>query len=204
MSVERLKRENLADDPIDQFARWFEEMKSNPDAGRPEPVCVSTIGPDGFPDSRMVLLKKVDHEGFVFYTNMHSPKARALVAMPRAALCFHWEGMKRQVRVQGTVQRVSQQEADAYWQTRPRESQIAAWVSEQSESVLSQEFFEQRTAELTQAFEGRAVPRPVYWSGFRVVPARVEFWQEGEHRLHDRFEYRRSAEGAWEIRQLYP
>lgn len=202
--MQRLTRDILADHPVDQFLRWYEEMKSRPEAGRPEPVCVSTIGLDGFPDSRMVLLKTVDREGFVFYTNLHSPKGRSLVALPRAALCFHWEGMRRQVRVQGTTRRVTESEADAYWQTRPRDSQIAAWASEQSTLVPSPEYFEQRFAELAKAFEGRPVPRPGYWTGFRVVPFRVELWQEREHRLHDRFVYTRTQQGEWEIRQLYP
>jgi pyridoxamine 5'-phosphate oxidase len=204
LTVRRLRREELAGHPIDQFARWFEEMKARPEVGRPEPMCVSTVAPDGWPDSRMVLLKKADYEGFVFYTNLHSPKALALIALPRAALCFHWDGMQRQVRVQGAVQRVAELEADEYWQTRPRESQIAAWVSEQSSPVPGPEYFERRVAELTKSFEGRPVPRPGYWSGFRVAPHRVEFWQEGPARLHDRFVYVGDERGAWEIRQLYP
>lgn len=202
--MQQLTRDSLADNPIDQFTRWFEEMSGKPGAGRPEPVCVATIGPDGFPDCRMVLLKKVDYDGFVFYTNLHSPKARSLLALPRAALCFHWDGMKRQVRVQGTTQQVGDHEADAYWHTRPRDSQIAAWVSDQSEPVPDTEYLEARAAELTRAFEGRQVPRPAYWSGFRVVPSRMEFWQEQPHRLYDRFVYTRIEGTGWRIQQLYP
>ncbi len=199
-----LRREDLLAHPIDQFARWFEQAKTFPGMTRPEPMCLSTVGPDGFPDSRMVLLKTFGYDGFVFYTNMHSPKARSLVALPRAALCFYWEPPKRQVRIQGTVERVSEAEADAYWETRPRESQIGVWVSDQSMVVADRGLFERRAAELTAAFEGRAVPRPVYWSGFRVVPRRIEFWQERPGRLHDRFVYVRAGGEEWEIQQLYP
>ncbi len=202
--MERLLREHLAADPIDQFRHWFDEMKARRDAGYPEPVCLSTVDADGWPDSRMVLLKHVDSQGFIFYTNMHSPKARALIGLPRAAMCFYWAAMRRQVRVRGTTQRVTEQEADEYWRMRPRESQIAAWVSQQSEPVSSPEFFERRTAEVRVAFGGRTVPRPTDWSGFRVMPLRMEFWQERQHRLHDRFVYVRNEQGGWDITQLYP
>ena len=199
-----LTREDMPADPIDQFARWFEQARTFPGMTRPEPVCLSTIGPDGWPDSRMVLLKTFDHEGFVFYTNMHSSKARALQSLPRAALCFYWDLPGRQVRIQGATQRVGEDEADAYWQTRPRDSQIGAWASDQSAVMADRAFFEQRLAELSKAFEGRAVPRPPYWSGFRVVPHRIEFWQERSGRLHDRFAYTRLDADRWDIQQLYP
>lgn len=199
-----LTREDLLANPIDQFARWFEQARAFPGMTRPEPVCLSTIGPDGWPDSRMVLLKTFGYEGFVFYTNMHSPKARSLLALPRAALCFHWEPPRRQVRIQGSTRRVAEDEADAYWQTRPRDSQVGAWASDQSAIVVDRVLFEQRLAEMNKAFEGRAVPRPPYWSGFRVVPHRIEFWQERPSRLHDRFAYTRLDGDRWDIQQLYP
>jgi pyridoxamine 5'-phosphate oxidase len=201
-----LRREDLLAHPVDQFARWWEQAKTFPGATRPEPVCLSTIGPDGWPDSRMVLLKTFDYDGFVFFTNMHSPKARSLVALPRAALCFYWEAPRRQVRIQGTAQRVAEDEVDAYWITRPRESQIGAWASDQSAVVPDAVGFERRAEELTQAFEGRPIPRPPHWSGFRVLPRRVEFWQERSGRLHDRFVYVPAEDepDRWVIRQLYP
>lgn len=202
--MQHLTREILADHPVDQFARWFEEAQTHRDVARAEPVCVSTIGPDGFPDSRMVLLKSFDHDGFVFFTNMHSTKARSLLALPRVAMCFYWEPSLRQVRVQGAARRVGEAEAEAYWRTRPRDSRIAAWASDQSAAMPGREVFEARFAELSRIFEGREVPRPAHWSGFRVVPHRVEFWQDRPHRLHDRFVYTRTPQGTWEIQQLYP
>lgn len=202
--MQRLTRDILAEDPTEQFARWFEEMKNLPDAPRPAPVCVSTVGADGWPDSRMVLLKGFDKDGFVFYTNLHSPKATALTAWPHVALCFHWEAMLRQVRIQGTTTRVTDYEADRYWQSRSRNSQIAAWASEQSAVVPGPEYFESRVAELTEAFAERPVPRPASWGGFRVLAFRIEFWQEQPHRLHDRFVYLRHDPDGWQIQQLYP
>lgn len=202
--MQALTRDMLADDPIEQFGRWFEEAQNHPEVRRATPVCVSTIDENGFPDSRMVLLKHYDAEGFVFYTNMHSPKARELQALPRAAMCFYWEAPQRQVRIQGTVQPTGEADADAYWATRPRESQVAAWVSEQSAVLESRELLDRRVAEMAEAFEGRDVPRPPFWSGFRVVPLRMEFWQERPNRLHDRFGYRRDEAGRWIIERLYP
>ncbi len=199
-----LTREDLLDHPVDQFARWYEQARTHPDVTRPDPVCLSTIGEDGWPDSRMVLLKTFDYDGFVFFTNMHSPKARSLAALPRAALCFHWEPPKRQVRIQGMAVRIPQAEADAYWPTRPRDSQIGAWASDQSEVVPDRAGFEQRVEALSKALDGRPIPRPPYWSGFRVVPRRIEFWQERPGRLHDRYVYVRGGAGEWKIWQLYP
>jgi pyridoxamine 5'-phosphate oxidase len=199
-----LRREDLHDDPIEQFARWFQEARVFPGMKHPEAVCLSTIGLDGWPDSRMVLLRGFDADGFVFFTNMHSPKAQALFALPRAALCFYWEPLGRQVRVQGIVGRVSQQRADAYWQTRSRESQVGAWVSDQSAVIADRAVFETRVEEMMRVFEGHPVPRPSHWGGFCVLPHRIEFWQERPGRLHDRFVYKPHGTAPWEIQQLYP
>jgi pyridoxamine 5'-phosphate oxidase len=189
---------------VDQFARWFEQAAAHPGLTYPDPVCLSTIGPDGWPDSRMVLLKAFDRDGFVFYTNTHSPKARALLALPRAALCFYWQPLGRQVRVQGTTHCVTQDEADAYWATRSRDSQLGARASDQSAVLADPASFERRVDEINRAFQGRPVPRPPHWSGFRVVPRRMEFWRERPGRLHDRFVYLQAGADRWEIQQLYP
>ncbi len=151
----------------------------------------------------MMLLKGFDADGFVFFTNLNSAKARSLKRTPQAALNFYWEKLRRQVRVQGTVQAVSDTEADAYFKTRPRGSQIAAWASEQSRPLTSREFLEKRVKELEKKFEGKEVPRPTFWSGFRLVPARMEFWIERPSRLHDRFLYTRQGDD-WTITRLSP
>ncbi len=164
---------------------------------------LATVGADGMPSLRMVLLKGVDSEGFVFYTNLASQKGRELAAHPKAALCFHWKTLKRQVRVEGLVTPVSEAEADAYFASRPRISQIGAWASKQSQPLIGRFELEKRVARFTAKFGLGAVPRPSFWSGFRVIPERIEFWQEERFRLHMRFCYRRE-QGAWIRGELYP
>lgn len=156
------------------------------------------------PQGRMILLKEADDRGFVFYTNLESAKGRALAAHPRAALTFHWDRMGRQIRVEGEVERVSDAEADAYYASRFRESRLGAWASRQSAPLASREELEARVAEFGARYPGDDIPRPPHWSGFRLVPARVEFWQDRPGRLHDRFLYGRRDDGAWEITRLNP
>ncbi|HSA58966.1 MAG TPA: pyridoxamine 5'-phosphate oxidase [bacterium] len=189
-------------DPIRQFKLWFDEASA---AGvpLPEAFCLSTVSPDGLPEGRMILLKEADASGFVFYTNLESPKAHALAKRPQAALTFYWEPLRRQVRIQGRTERVSDAEADAYFRTRPRESQIGAWASFQSTPLDSRETLEKRFGEFSEKYEGRDVPRPAHWSGYRVVPDAVEFWIERPNRLHDRFLYTRTG-GGWSMKRLYP
>lgn len=194
---------SLLKNPFDQFSKWFDEAKNHPQIELPNAVCLSTVDEKGFPESRMMLLKGFDADGFVFFTNLNSAKARSLKRTPQAALNFYWEKLRRQVRVQGTVQAVSDTEADAYFKTRPRGSQIAAWASEQSRPLTSREFLEKRVKELEKKFEGKEVPRPTFWSGFRLVPARMEFWIERPSRLHDRFLYTRQGDD-WTITRLSP
>jgi pyridoxamine 5'-phosphate oxidase len=197
-------RDDLSPDPITQFTRWFDEAVAVSDRESAEAMCLSTMGSDGFPDGRMVLLKRWDETGFVFYTNAHSVKGRALDAIPKAALTFHCIPLKRQVRIQGKVARVSHAEADAYFATRARESQIGAWASDQSATLESREALDAKVAEFTKKFEGQAIPRPPHWTGYRVIPTRIEFWQGQKNRLHDRFQYSKTPGGHWAISRLNP
>ena len=193
----------LLNNPIQQFSQWLEEAKNHPQIELANATCLSTVNEDGFPESRMMLLKGVDADGFVFYTNLNSVKGHSLKRTPKAALNFYWEKLRKQVRIQGTVKPVSDAEANAYFKTRPRGSQIAAWASDQSRSLESREFLEKRVVEFDKKFEGKEVPRPPFWNGFRLVPMKIEFWQEQPSRLHDRLLYTRQGE-SWSVTRLYP
>ena len=194
----------LTDEILDTFNALLAEAKASPD---PEPTAmtVATVGKGGRPAARTVLLKGLDARGFVFYTNFDSRKGRQLAGNPQAALLFHWKMIRDgvQVKIEGTVEPVTAAEADAYFATRPRASQIGAWASLQSQVLPSREVFEQRITEVEQRFEGVDVPRPPHWSGFRVVPEMVEFWYGARFRLHERQRYER-VDGAWQRRMLYP
>ncbi|MXX36418.1 MAG: pyridoxamine 5'-phosphate oxidase [Gemmatimonadetes bacterium] len=195
---------DLAADPLDEFARWFAAAEAEPGIVFAEAVCLSTLGLDDTPEGRMVLLKHFDGRGFVFYTNLDSQKGRALEAHPRAGMTFYWQPLGRQVRIRGQVEPVSPEEADAYFGSRPRESRIGAWASDQSRELESRAVLEARTRELEARFADGDVPRPPNWSGFRIVPEAIEFWQEGRARLHDRVVYEREGAGEWARRRLYP
>jgi pyridoxamine 5'-phosphate oxidase len=190
------------DDPIAMFTECFEEARRR---GTPEPdaMVLSTVDDGGRPSGRYVLLKEVDARGFVFYTNLESRKARALAANPYAALCFYWPLINKQVRVEGTVERVPDAEADAYFASRPRESQIGAWASTQSALLVSRESLNRRVQDVRDRFEGRAVSRPAFWSGFRVVPAAIEFWTRHPARLHERALFT-LQDRRWVRTLLYP
>ena len=193
-----------ADEPVRLFAAWFAEAKRaepvNPDA-----MALATVGPDGMPNARMVLMKGFDERGFVFYTNTDSIKGHELEASPKAALTFYWKTLQRQVRAHGTVAAVSKDEADAYFATRSRMAQIGAWSSKQSSPLESRPAFEKAIALNTAKFGVGTVPRPPFWSGYRIVPQEIEFWQERLYRLHDRIAFTRESPGAsWTKTRLYP
>jgi pyridoxamine 5'-phosphate oxidase len=191
-----------ATDPFEQFDRWFKEAAES-GAILPEAMSLSTTTVDGHPSSRMVLLKEVDRRGFVFYTNYESRKSEDLAANPFAALLFWWGALERQVRIEGAVEPVNEEESDAYFRTRPRGSQLGAWASEQSSVITSREVLEKRLAELEAEYADREVPRPEFWGGFRVLPTEIEFWQGRANRLHDRLLYRRE-ENRWVMERLAP
>jgi pyridoxamine 5'-phosphate oxidase len=189
-------------DPIPLFVRWLEEaLKKEPSDANA--MTLATVDADGLPDARMVLLKEVDQRGFVFYTNLDSAKGRELAANPKACLLFHWKSLGRQVRVRGPVEPVSDAEADAYFASRARHSQIGAWASDQSRPLESRFALEKKVAQLGLKFGLGPVPRPPNWSGYRLKPQHIEFWREGPFRLHDRLHYSRAGEG-WSTARLYP
>jgi pyridoxamine 5'-phosphate oxidase len=197
-----LRRRDLDPEPLRQFERWYEE------AGRvaefPETVALATATGEGSPSVRMVLAKGFDERGFKFHTGHGSRKARELAATGRGALLFYWHPLGRQVRIEGPVRRVPDEESEEYFRTRPRGGQIAAWASSQSEVIGSRDELEARVAELEREFEGRDVPLPPHWGGYRLEPEVWEFWQHRESRLHDRFRYERDEGGRWTIARLSP
>ena len=194
----------LYQDALNTFTDLLEQAKRSAD---PEPTAmtVATVGRDGRPAARTVMLKAFDQSGFVFFTNFTSRKGRQLAANPQAALLFHWKHLREgvQVKVEGTVEPVSAAEADAYFASRPRGSQIGAWASLQSQPLASRVLFDERVAEVEKRYEGQDVPRPPHWSGFRVVPERIEFWYGARFRLHERQCYQR-VDGVWTQMMLYP
>jgi pyridoxamine 5'-phosphate oxidase len=189
-------------DPLQLFDQWFAEAQAE-ETNEPEAMAVATAGDDRQPSVRMVLLKAHGPEGFVFYTHEQSAKGEDLAENPRAALLFHWKSLCRQIRVEGTVERTSDAEADGYFASRSRDSQLGAWASDQSRPLDRRATFEQRFEEAKRRFEGQNVPRPRRWGGYRVVPDRIEFWTAREHRLHERRLFTRDGE-SWSEGLLYP
>jgi pyridoxamine 5'-phosphate oxidase len=202
-SLAGLAEKDLARDPFRQFDQWFQEAEAAKIV-EPNAMSLATTSRDGRPSVRTVLLKAVDGRGFVFYTNYESRKGRELESVPRAALLFPWIALERQVIVEGPVTRVTREESEAYFHSRPLASQLSAWVSQQSSVISGRKLLEEALKELEKKYAGRPVPLPPHWGGYRVAPETVEFWQGRRSRLHDRLRYRRGDDGGWTIERLAP
>ena len=200
---EGLHETEIERDPIKQFQLWFDEAIAAK-LPMPDAMSLATVTPDGRPTARMVLLKQVDADGFVFFTNYNSNKAKQLEINPYAALVFYWSQFERQVRVEGKVSKTAAEESAAYFATRPRESQIGAWASPQSEVISAREVLEQRAHELAEQYCDRDIDCPAHWGGFRLVPDRIEFWKGRVGRLHDRILYELQPDESWTIKRLAP
>ena len=198
-----LNENEIGRDPIREFQVWFDDALAA-NLPMPDAMSLSTVTPDGRPTARMVLLKQVDAEGFVFFTNYNSNKAKQLEINPYAALVFYWAPLERQVRVEGKVSKTPAEESEAYFKTRPRESQIGAWASPQSEVISAREVLEQRAMELAEQYCDREIDCPEHWGGYRLVPDRIEFWKGRVGRLHDRILYELQPDESWTIKRLAP
>jgi pyridoxamine 5'-phosphate oxidase len=193
----------LNNNPIIQFQNWFEDAKNDRDIIHPNAMTLSTIGLDGYPDSRIVLLKALDEQGFSFFTNYNSIKGQQLAQSMRGGLLFFWEKLGRQVRVQGNIESATEAESDSYFASRPRLSPIGACVSAQSQELTSKMALEKAVEEFEASYHQQPIPRPSHWGGYRLIPHKIEFWIERPYRLHDRFEYTRTG-SDWTVRQLFP
>lgn len=198
-----LKREDLQDDPLDQFRLWLDQTIAS-GLGDPTAMVVATVAEDGQPSQRIVLLKHYDAKGFIFYTNYGSRKAQEIAANGKVSLLFPWNALDRQVKVCGRAEKISAAESLKYFLTRPRDSQLAAWASDQSRKISSRDFLMTQLAHMKEKFAEGEVPLPDFWGGIRVIPHEIEFWQGGEHRLHDRFVYELGDDRSWSIHRLAP
>ncbi|NEO25472.1 MAG: pyridoxamine 5'-phosphate oxidase [Kamptonema sp. SIO4C4] len=198
-----LREQEAHRNPLHQFKTWFEQAL-NAELPEPNAMTLATATPDGKPSARMVLLKDFDEQGFTFYTNYNSVKGQQLTANPWASLVFWWAELERQVRIEGRVEKLSPQESDAYFQSRPVGSQLGAWASEQSRVIPSPEFLEEQLTQYQKKYENKTIPRPPHWGGFRVIPVMIEFWQGRPNRLHDRLCYRLDQQGSWQRERLSP
>ncbi|SDF88532.1 MULTISPECIES: pyridoxamine 5'-phosphate oxidase [Thalassobaculum] len=204
MSDDKAIFEPQTDDPFEQFRLWFAEAEAS-EVNDANAMTLATAGSDGRPSARIVLMKDYDESGVVFYTNTESQKGLQLAVNPFAALLFHWKSLRRQVRFEGAVTPVTAAEADDYYDSRPRNSRIGAWASQQSRPLADRATLMQSVERFSGEYPGEAVPRPPYWSGYRLSPLRIEFWHDGAFRLHDRFVFTRQAEGQpWSVQRLYP
>lgn len=193
----------LFNEPFKKFSQWFETASATKEIIEPTAMCLATVDKNNSPSARMILLKKFDERGFCFFTNLTSRKGEELQNNQNVALCFYWGFLGKQIRIEGKVEPVSKQEADEYFASRRRDSRIGAWASKQSQEMKEWSEFEERILKVTKKFEGQEVIRPEFWSGFRVVPKAIEFWQEGEFRIHKREVYERFEDG-WKVKKIYP
>lgn len=202
--LKELREKELDKDPFRQFEKWYEEAAAGSGLRYPDAFALATVSEDLKPSLRMLLLKGLDERGFVFYTNSESRKGDELSGNPNAAMCFWWERVERQVRIEGTVEMLPGSDADAYFASRPRGSQIGAWASEQSRVIPDRGYLEERYRALEAEYEGSDIPRPPYWNGYRLIPSSIEFWQGRPDRLHDRIRYTKLPSGEWLIERLAP
>ena len=203
MSQTGIHEDSAANDPFEQFRIWWDDAQARSGMNEPTGMSLATADAEGRPSNRIVLLKYWDRRGFTFFTNYNSRKGRELLENPWASLLFWWDKLRRQIRVQGPVEKLPEQGSDAYFASRPRGSQIGAWASQQSRPLDSRDTLSQRVAELEKEFGDGPITRPLHWGGFRVVPHEIEFWDDGAHRLHDRIVYRRQGQ-QWLTERLYP
>ncbi|NQZ15015.1 MAG: pyridoxamine 5'-phosphate oxidase [Alphaproteobacteria bacterium] len=198
------KENELPDNPYELFSDWLGQAEQS-EPNDPGAMCLATSTPEGKPSARMVLLKGLDERGFVFYTNADSRKGQEILSNPYASVCFHWKSLLKQVRVEGELEEVSEDEADAYYNTRHRGSRVGAWASKQSQSLGSYDELKEFVESYESKFEGQEdIPRPPYWKGFRIKPTSIEFWIDGEYRLHERYVFTPEENGAWKRHMLYP
>lgn len=202
-SLQTLDESGVAANPMDQFTIWWKEAVSS-DIDEVNAMTLATVGADGAPSARIVLLKGYDANGFVFFTNYESKKGQDLLAHPVAAIVFFWKELERQIRISGTVEKVAADESDAYFQSRPEGSRLGAWASPQSKVISSRKVIEDQLESYQQAYQQQAIPRPPHWGGYRVVPHTIEFWQGRSSRLHDRIQYKKETAGNWVISRLAP
>ncbi|MCB0445735.1 MAG: pyridoxamine 5'-phosphate oxidase [Gelidibacter sp.] len=201
---QELLESNISNNPIELFQKWFYEVEANYHVGETNAMTVSTFGLDGFPKSRVVLLKKFTDEGFIFYTNYESEKGKAIAKNPNVCLSFFWQEAERQVIIKGTAEKIAHNLSDGYFESRPRGSQLGALVSHQSEVVENRTILEQRLKEMEHEYEGKEIPRPEFWGGFIVKPVEMEFWQGRPNRLHDRIRYSLNSDFDWKMERLSP
>lgn len=199
-----LTEASVKENPMEQFQKWFFETEASDGVDEPNAMTVSTVGLDGFPKSRVVLMKKFTFEGFIFYTNYHSEKGRAIEANPSVCLSFFWPNMERQVIIKGKAEKIAENLSDGYFESRPHGSQLGAVVSDQSQVVPSREYLEDKLDKLEKKYDGKEVPRPEYWGGYLVRPISIEFWQGRPNRLHDRIRYSLQEDFDWKIERLAP
>ena len=195
---------HISENPLELFQKWFFEVDQHFPQDETNAMTLSTLGEDGFPKGRVVLLKKYTHEGFIFYTNYESEKGKAIIAHPKVSLSFHWAGAERQVIIKGDVEKIAANLSDGYFESRPRGSQLGAHASRQSTVVSSREVIENQLKTLEEKFENKPIPRPEFWGGFIVKPVEIEFWQGRANRLHDRIRYQLQSDLNWKIERLSP